>query len=315
MKVAGRVGNNYGGIPPKMRHLDASAPMGGSARLSDDASSDTAIVFVHGFKGHHLKTWGKLPEMASYDKSDFWRKADLYFLGYKPEKLHVSNSAHRLSKYISSIFPSPPASMFECPLDRHDWTLSLVPRLPVARIRPGPYMYSKLYLVGHSLGGLIIRRFIADQLEMLALNQATQGSSVVRLTTVRLFAPAHLGFEPSGWTGAAFKVSQEFLIGRILEGSMYRYRAYAHLHPRSRTITELRRITETLGRKFPSVEAVSAHLLWGEEEQVVANEPRYECDLAANEQYEPQKAHRDICKPTGVYRLPLDFIERGVFHV
>jgi hypothetical protein len=60
--------------------------MGGSARLSPDVSTETAIVFVHGFKGHHLKTWGRLPEMACADESDFWRKADLYFLGCKPEK-------------------------------------------------------------------------------------------------------------------------------------------------------------------------------------------------------------------------------------
>jgi len=297
-----------------MDHIDATHPTGGSARLSRDARTDTAIIFVHGFKGHHLKTWGRLPEIACADESDFWRKSDLYFLGYKPERLHVNSSAHKLSKYVLSIFPEPPVSMFERPLSQHDWTLTLLPRLSVARIRPGPYSYSKLYLVGHSLGGLIIRRFIADKLQPFLSNPRTMPDSPVRLATIRLFAPAHLGFSPSGWTGAAFNVSQELLIGRILEAAMYRYRAYTHLDPRSRTITDIRELTESLARAYPSIEPLSAHLLWGEDEQVVKS-GRYTCDLATNEHYEPQKAHKDICKPADAYRLPLDFIERGVAHV
>ena len=285
--------------------------MGGTARLSPDENTDSAIIFVHGFKGHPLKTWGKLPDMACADESHFWKRADLYFLSYKAEKLHVDDSAHRLSKYVSSIFPNPPVPMFERPLNKYDWTLSLVPRLPVVRIRPGPYTYSKLYLVGHSLGGLIIRRFVADALQPFASTPEITPSTPVLTAKIRLFAPAHLGFLPSGWTGAAFNVSQQMMIGRILEAGMYRYRAYAHLHPKSRDITDVRRITESLACLYPSVESLSAHLLWGEEEEIV-DSGRYTCDLAINEHYEPQKAHKDICKPTSVYRLPLEFIERGI---
>jgi hypothetical protein len=38
----------------------------------------------------------------------------------------VDSSAHKLSKYVSSIFPEPPASLFERSLDQYDWTLSLL---------------------------------------------------------------------------------------------------------------------------------------------------------------------------------------------
>jgi len=294
-----------------LEHIETSVPLGGSARLSPDAGTDTAIVFVHGFKGHHLKTWGKLPEMACADESQFWRKADLYFLGYEVERLHVDSSAHKLSEYVSSIFPEPPASMFERSLDQYDWTRTLLPRLSVARIRPGPYSYSKLFLVGHSLGGLIIRRFIADKLQLFAANPQIDPDTPVRLATIRLFAPAHLGFSPSGWTGVAFHVSQELRIGRILEAAMYRYRAYSHLRPNSHAVTEVRQITEHLASLYPSIGPLSAHLLWGDEEQVVES-GRYACDLATNEHYEPQKSHKDICKPTSFYKLPLNFIELGV---
>ena len=87
--------------------------------------------------------------------------------------------------------------MFERSLDQYDWTRTLLPRLSVARIRPGPYSYSKLFLVGHSLGGLFIRRFIADKLQLFAANPQIDPDTPVRLATIRLFAPAHLGFSPS----------------------------------------------------------------------------------------------------------------------
>ena len=154
----------------KMEYMDAMAPMGGTACLSAAEGADSAIIFVHGFKGHPLKTWGRLPEIACAQGA-FWEKADLYFFPYKAEKLHVDQSAHMLRKFLSSIFPDPPVRMFARSLKDYDWTLSLSSRLPEAQIRPGPYHYSKLYLVGHSLGGLIIRRFVADELQPFVLSR------------------------------------------------------------------------------------------------------------------------------------------------
>jgi pimeloyl-ACP methyl ester carboxylesterase len=294
-------------------YKDAVAPMGGSARLSTAQDTDSAIIFVHGFRGHPLKTWGALPEMARTE-GGFWEKADLYFFPYKAEKLHVDQSAHKLRKFVSLIFPSPPVQMFSRSLKDYDWTLSLLPRLPTARVRPGPYNYSKLYLVGHSLGGLIIRRFVADELQPFVSKPDKAPVTSVLLAQIRLFAPAHLGFKPSGWTGAAFNVSQQFVIGRILEAAMYRYRAYAHLHPKSRTIIDLRQTTEALASRYPSIASLSAHLLWGEEEQVVET-GRYTCDLAINEHYEPRMGHLSVCKPSDRYHLPFIFIEKGVVDV
>jgi hypothetical protein len=291
-----------------MNHIEAVVPGGGAARLSQDNRTNTAVIFVHGFKGHPLKTWGSLSHLVCSDTGDFWQKSDLFFFPYGAEKLHVDSSAHKLAEFVRELFPTPPAAMFERSLNRHDWTLSLPLRF--ARIRKGPYAYSNLYLVGHSLGGVIIRRCIADELQPFSLTQQIPTQSPFFSAITRLFAPAHLGFKPTGWTGAAFNVSQQLLLGRVLEAAMYKHRAYAHLKPDSRTIKDLRAITEALATRYPSAASLSAHLLWGEGEQIV--EPgRYVCDLAKNEHYEPGKGHIDICKPTSKFRRPLEFIERG----
>jgi Alpha/beta hydrolase family len=292
-----------------MDHIEAVVPLGGIARLSPDKDTNTAVIFVHGFKGHPLKTWGALADLACSDSSDFWQRSDLFFFYYRAEELHIDSSAHKLARYIGALFPTPPAEMFERSLKKHDWTLSL--SLRFARVRPAPYTYSNLYLVGHSLGGVVIRRCIADELQPFSLAPGVPTQSPFFIAITRLFAPAHLGFKPSGWTGAAFNVSQQLLLGRVLEATMYTHRAYAHLKPDSRTIKDLRAITETLASHYPSAASLSAHLLWGDDEQIV--EPgRYVCDMAKNEHYEPGKGHRDICKPTRNFRRPLEFIERDI---
>jgi len=68
------------------------------AFLSQDAETDTAVVFVHGFKGHFLNTWADFHTLIDEEASErqFWRRTDLFFWGYRSVNEHISASASAL---------------------------------------------------------------------------------------------------------------------------------------------------------------------------------------------------------------------------
>jgi hypothetical protein len=302
------------------KHIRCVAGDGRScALLSTDPETDTAVAFVHGFRGHFEKTWQQFQSlMDEADRHATWRRSDLYFFSYDAENSHIGASASELATFLASHYPNPPHRMFEYPAAALDWADGTLLRLGIIKIRPGPYFYSRLKLVGHSLGAVIIRQLVADQVEALAnLGLPREDSQAIRSThpaagaDVFLFAPAHLGFLPSGITGAAVSAAHETMFGRMLMALAKGYRAYAHLQPGSAALSSLRRRTESLAVSHPQIGALKPRILWGKQEGVVIV-GRFDCDPGDAEFFIDNRGHVDICKPTADFVEPFSFIEAEV---
>lgn len=146
---------------------------------------DRLIVFVHGFGGKSTKTW---EDFASSGKTDsWWRKSDMLFVSYRSTRENINGVANRLRENLPKFYPLPRESAI---------------RKKDAHIRDGGTIpYSELLLVGHSLGGLIIRRAIADAVRDWVLRGSTMDHPIIFDSKVRLFSPAISGVRFAGLLG------------------------------------------------------------------------------------------------------------------
>lgn len=106
-------------------------------------------IFIHGFWGNHLTTWGKLPEFLATHAADHevLRGWDFLFLGYVTRDV---------ASYLDIATPL-----------ANQWQLASVSRAPYRS------QYTRLALFGHSLGTLGIRQLLcATQLHPIGMLQA-----------------------------------------------------------------------------------------------------------------------------------------------
>lgn len=103
---------------------------------STDQPNTNLALFVHGFRGGYLSTWGKLPDfLREHSGADpRFREWDYLFVGYNTRRVDAYLDIARL---MSS-----------------QWTLAKAGDLPYAQ------SYSRLALFGHSLGTLGIRQML-----------------------------------------------------------------------------------------------------------------------------------------------------------
>src|ERR1044071_4972301 len=103
---------------------------------SQDKSNTQLAIFVHGFKGGYLSTWGKLPDLIQQnaDTDANFQDWDFLFLGYDTRNVQT---------YLDI------AGLICTEWDK-------------ARTGNSPYnrSYTKLALFGHSLGTLGIRQLL-----------------------------------------------------------------------------------------------------------------------------------------------------------
>jgi hypothetical protein len=132
------------------------------AWVSDADDTDTAVVFVHGFLGNPIKTWMHFQTLVDTveDEIASWRACDLYFYGYRSVADPIDRNAQLLAEFLHHVFPRPNSEWLESLLDQHPDRIGL--ELDRVCLRDVSHPYSKLILVGHSEGGLILRRAIAD---------------------------------------------------------------------------------------------------------------------------------------------------------
>lgn len=101
-----------------------------------DQPNDKLALFIHGFRGAHLTTWGKLPDMLEKgaDNDQDFANWDFLFLGY---------NTWRVQTYldIANVIIT-------------EW------RNAQSGARPYDRKYTKLALFGHSLGTLGIRQLL-----------------------------------------------------------------------------------------------------------------------------------------------------------
>ena len=150
------------------------------AYLSTNPEADTCVVFVHGFFGDPIGTWGQFSDLCDSDElkgRGIWARSDLYFYDYGAEHDFVKRSASGLGHFLERLFPQAQTLLLG---------LSHAESL---KIRNPWLAYSRLILVGHSLGAVVIRECLENKLRD---SSGTDGIPAwVSACELRLFAAAH----------------------------------------------------------------------------------------------------------------------------
>lgn len=249
------------------------------------------IVFVHGWGGKPLSTWADFQHSGRIDP--WWRDSDMAFAAYPSVTQQIAISSIELTGALDAIFPTLPAELLSV---GGTW-------LPG---RDPGHSYEELILIGHSLGGVLIRRAILDcAKDWLAKSTGEASQPGILGAKVILFSPAIGGFQPTGHPMAIVPRAVEDKIRSVLRASP----SFLDLSPESWLIKETRVETEALasaeGRNFAGVRAKIA---WaGREHLVVAR--RYSTDPP--DVSIPDRTHVDVCKPNGRYTAPWEFAQRS----
>src|ERR1051325_1531809 len=110
------------------------------------------LVFVHGFKGAAITTWGDLP-----DRLCLRREAtgyDVIRFGYPSLKGTASDNAAELQGFLDELLIGK---------NIVGVVNQSIRSYEAAYLRPKSWKYSQVVLVGHSLGACVIRRAVLDQ--------------------------------------------------------------------------------------------------------------------------------------------------------
>src|ERR1700683_3851427 len=133
---------------------------GSYAHFSDAGPEErtNAVVFVHGLLGDPVSTWWRFQKLVDEenDPGGFWNRCDLYFYRYESFGHSVSELSQQLRGFLDAVFPAPSANVFELAV-LPEIRQILAPDLPVQE-PVLPLRYGSLFLVGHSLGGVVVRQ-------------------------------------------------------------------------------------------------------------------------------------------------------------
>jgi hypothetical protein len=304
------------------------------AFLSTSELVDTAVVFVHGFRGHRERTWRWFHPLIDQNSSvsHQWRTSDLFFYGYSSVTAPIRVNVNRFGSFLDRVLAGNTTEL----LQRNDsltvQTLGLGSR---AFPRHDITSYSKLIVAAHSEGAVIVRTLVRDlalraREEALDAARSSAKSAGIQLPTnfndlveyqswsndsygrilsqpqfrlltadVCLFAPAHAGYSITGPLASILELPG---FSQLLRPALSFSTAKADLEPSSPLITVLRRDTDALSRDS-AISALRARILWGENEKVVYVD-KFSWDT---EEFVSNKDHINICKPSHLYLRPITF--------
>ena len=239
-------------------------------------------MFVHGFNGKAVGTWRQFDQPDA--SIDWWNQSDLLFVGYDSLRDSIVGVANRLRKRLPDFYP------------RHD----LDPE--------APRNYERIVVLGHSLGGLIVRRAVADSVKSwLDSGGDTISRPVLIDAVVRLFSPAISGYRLAGMPGLV----KAFGGLRAVEAFLRKSSAFIDLQPGSELLASTRSLTVGLvpqGADYAA--ALKPSIVWASPDNVVI-ESRYETD-EVDDSWD-DTTHTSVCKPVPLtFELPWRFVELGV---
>ena len=245
------------------------------------------VVFVHGFRGKAVGTWREFPDAGN---RHWWEGADLLFVGYDSTKENITAVANRLRAQLERFFPAP--------LDAAMSVKGVSPR-------PEHGAYSELVIVGHSLGGLIVRRALCDAaLDWQERGSQPESKPAILHARTRLFSPATAGFRAAGVLGMIRASGLWPAVELFLRPSS----AYSDLQPGSLTLATTQSRTEPLAG-LTGLDSLRAHIVWANPDNVVIAE-RYNTDFVDDSWDET--THSTVCKPRrGTFEAPWSFVETG----
>jgi alpha-beta hydrolase superfamily lysophospholipase len=266
-------------------HLPDNLPRYGTDTFAQWAVTpgEKAIVFVHGFKGHAVDTWTDFPAMLTADSR--LAGVDLYFFGYDGLTTQAGVSAAVFQQFIEDL-GTDPTEIFGTNRG----------------VRPG-FVYTRILLVAHSLGAVVVRRALLDA--------ATDDSTAAWLNRVKLilFAPAHRGAY-AAVLASGFLSEQDWWLGRLAAKVVaYNVPLLEDLKPGSSVLQQLDSDTHNALATSPDApHLVAAHVVWTQYDKVVLN-LRFGADrppeLVATD-------HLRVCKPTNAYPGPLNTVVRAL---
>lgn len=278
---------------------------GSYALLSGTAEADEAVFFVHGFSGSALGTWLDFPSMIDQEQTTSrWTRSDLYFYGYRSGAENVSVLTNGFLEFVDRYFPEPDA----VDLTTISQEINKLPGFGEIGDLPLTSAYKRLTLVGHSLGGVIVRQAIVERARDLGdvLLAEPTGDGDILSADIRLFAPAIFGFLPTGFGGYCYAFMMENpIIGTFLRPMVNSNATISELIEGSRRLSDLQTRTEALANEHTWIRATQAHVIFGSKEHVVYMD-RFACDPVYL--VEKDQDHKSVCKPNQWYRKPLDFV-------
>lgn len=268
--------------------IDLESPRDWTLYVAHSEEVQRLVVFVHGFNGRTVKTWLDFPTAGN--RRDWWRNADLLFVGYRSLRENISGVASRLRRELPRFYPIPFAEAME---------------IGGVRARDNVAPYSELILLGHSLGGLVLRRAMVDGLTRWREQGHPEPQPAWLTGQMRLFSPANAGFQSAGLLGA---IQASGIWGGI-EMFLCSSSAYKDLQPGSAMQVETRRRTEMLAADRGG-SVLRARIVWANPDEVVITE-RYDSDFV-DDSYD-DRTHSTVCKPVeDSFEMPWDFAETGL---
>lgn len=246
--------------------------------VAQSGMAERLVVFVHGFGGSGTRTWrGFEPSRLA---NPWWSVADLVFLDYSSLRVEIALTATRLRELLAELLRNgpPPGS------------------------GPREVPYKELILVGHSMGGVVIRTMI---LEVAAARTVSQGEAAdasqgvrdrILSAKIRLFAPATAGARPTGLLSLA---------GARTSRTLHALPTYQELLDPSLLLLPLRDRTE---KEVRGHTAGTADCLWASKDRVVTHGVPY-----ANDGFDGflrHTNHLSVCKPASTPEA-IEFVQMG----
>lgn len=247
------------------------------------------LIFVHGFRGNALETWGDFQRLG--EKIKWFRDADMLFVGYESTRESSLATAARLKRYLPRFLPVRPDDLLSCDLP--------------GKFQPARSPYEEVVFVGHSLGGVVLRRAITEMVNAWKDSPMTASRQILD-AHLRLFSPATAGFY---WTGRG----SALLYGlpkaeRAILTALRHSPSYRELVISTKVLDKLQERTESYASDFPDLSSLRATTVWANPENVVVCE-RYNTDNASY--VIDNKNHVDVCKPLPNFLGPAQFVQNG----
>lgn len=155
----------------------------------------TLILFIHGLGGSK-ETWGEFPTIMSRDNAIDTNRYDVVFHEYDTELLSLKSALPLIGTmgkfleipFVGSMTTGLSSALAELP------TINELARRLHSKIDFGSYApYERIYIVAHSMGGLIAQKYLVDRLnqheplkvkKLILYDVPNHGSSLATLATI-----------------------------------------------------------------------------------------------------------------------------------
>ena len=188
-------------------------------KIGNDQSSDCVIIFVNGLGGGR-NTW---KEMSLFLKNNWQLDFTFDLKFYHP--YNDNSKVHSFFEYLNRKAILGKYLLFLYRIFIGEDISKLANGLS-SYIEMNCHSYEKIILVGHSMGGLISRRMIVNELEK---------SHSVKVDKLITYATPHLGSKYAGYLGITIQIRQmnyftsDFLVN--LNKNWYNLSAQNHVNP------------------------------------------------------------------------------------